>query len=113
FEHYPERNARAKAEQWNARPRSQRAILALIRRGLKAAGDRAAIGEKAVLGSRSDRVFVMDERQRQIHREAGVPADRIAVTGAPFIDEILEFRDRFDAVRRAEVRKAIAVAREP
>jgi hypothetical protein len=73
-------------------------------------GIHAAIGTKAVLGSRAERVLVMNEAQAEVHRRAGVPADRIAVTGAPFLDDLVTLRRRFGVAERHRLRRALGLA---
>ena len=100
---------RLNAETLAARSRSRRAVGAILQLLLGLAGVHVATGAKAVLGSRADRVLVMDEAQAQIHIRAGVPAERVSVTGAPFLDQLVTLRRRFDAAARSRTLAAVGL----
>jgi UDP-N-acetylglucosamine 2-epimerase len=107
FADFPRLNAETHA----ARARSRRALGAVVQTLLGMVGIHVATGAKAVLGSRADRILVMDEEQAQIHVRAGVPVERVTVTGAPFLDQLVALRARFDAHARS--RALAAVGAEP
>jgi hypothetical protein len=97
FADFPRLNAQTHA----ARSPGRRALGAVLERLLGMAGVHVATGAKAVLGSRAEHVIVMDDAQAKVHVRAGVPAERVSVTGAPFVDQLVALRRRFDAdVRR-------------
>jgi hypothetical protein len=105
FADFPRLNAQTHA----ARPWSRRAVGAILQSLLGVAGIHVASGAKAVLGSRADRVLVMNEEQAQIHVRAGVPAERVSVTGAPFLDQLVALRRRFDDETRRRTLAAFGV----
>lgn len=109
FPNYPEHNAKMYAEQRWTRRWLTRTAVQVGRGGLAMAGIHATVGAKAVLGSRADLVCVMNERQAAVHRDAGVAAERIAVTGAPFIDGMLDLAKRFDEAARRGVRDGLGL----
>jgi UDP-N-acetylglucosamine 2-epimerase len=105
FADFPRLNAATHA----ARARSRRAVGAILQALLGVAGVHVATGAKAVLGTRADRALVMDDEQAQVHIRAGVPADRVSVTGAPFVDRLVGLRRRFDAEARSRTLAAVGV----
>ena len=62
------------------------------------------------LGYLPDTVAVMDARAQRELAAAGVPDDRIVVTGQPAFDELTEVRQQFTAAHREEVRRSLGVA---
>jgi len=92
FADFPRLNAETHA----ARSRGRRALGATLELLLGMAGIHVATGAKGVLGSRADHVIVMDHEQARIHIGAGVAAERVSVTGAPFVDGLVALRRRFD-----------------
>lgn len=105
FADFPRLNAQTHA----ARPWSRRAVGAVLQSVLGMVGIHVATGAKAVLGSRADRVLVMDDEQAHVHVLAGVPAERVSVTGAPFLDQLVALRQRFDAEARLRTLAALGV----
>jgi hypothetical protein len=105
FPDFPRLNAETHA----ARSRVHRAVGALLERVLRLLGVHVATGAKAVLGSRADHVLAMDAEQARIHVAAGVPAERVRVTGAPFVDQLIALRRQFDDRARQRTLAAIGV----
>jgi UDP-N-acetylglucosamine 2-epimerase len=105
FADFPRLNAQMHA----LRSRSRRFAGAAVQSLLRMVGIHVATGAKAVLGSRADHVLVMDEVQRQIHVRAGVPAERVRVTGAPFVDRLVALRRAFDGDARTRALAAVGI----
>jgi UDP-N-acetylglucosamine 2-epimerase len=105
FADFPRLNAETHA----ARARHRRLAGALVQSILGLVGIHVATAAKAVLGSRADRVLVMDDEQAQVHVRAGVPSERVTVTGAPFVDRLVALRRRFDAETRRRTLAAVGV----
>jgi UDP-N-acetylglucosamine 2-epimerase len=99
FADFPRLNAETHA----ARARHRRLAGALVQSILGLVGIHVATAAKAVLGSRADRVLVM------VHVRAGVPSERVTVTGAPFVDRLVALRRRFDAETRRRTLAAVGV----
>lgn len=113
FPDYPELNAQMYAERWQALSAGSRRLRALLRVALRLCGIHATVESKDVLGCRADRVLLMSEAQREIHRQAGVPVDRIRVTGAPFVDRLIALRRGFDAPARQRMRESLGLGDRP
>lgn len=107
FPEYPGRNAAMYADRLRLRGCVGRFGVRLARALLAATGIHAVLEEKGVLGSRCDLALVMNEPQREVHRAAGVPLERLEVTGAPFIDGMVALRARFGDADRRRVRQEL------
>lgn len=101
---YPARNAAVDNALVRRESRSVRWARTALDVILRRCGVHVVLGPKGVLGANCDRAFVMDESQAEVHRNAGVLPQRIVVTGAPFIDELIDLRNRFDSTARERLR---------
>jgi hypothetical protein len=113
FPDYPQLNARMYAERQQRLPIGRKSLLGIMGVLLKICGIHATVEAKDVLGSRSERVLLMSNAQLEVHRQAGVPPDRIRVTGAPFVDGLMTLRQRFDAAARKRLRHELGLSDGP
>jgi hypothetical protein len=113
FAGYPDINRRNEAARRRTRQRAIRVATAIARRVLPVVGVHASVDGKGILGTKADRALVMSESQREVHREAGVPTDRLVVTGAPFIDALVELSRGFTDTDRERVRRGLGVGARP
>ncbi|MGE0040270.1 MAG: hypothetical protein AB7H88_04095 [Vicinamibacterales bacterium] len=113
FADYPRLNAATQAAEIRSRPLVARLGIRVLPLLLRACGVHAAILTKGVIGSQADRSLLIDEGQLEVHEAAGVPAARLRVTGAPFLDDLFTARDRFDDVARRRVLAGLGLDDRP
>lgn len=70
----------------------------------------AYFGPRRIWGTSACALYVIDEQQKAVFAKAGIPEEKIRVTGAPFLDMIYQRVKGFDDTRLLDLRRNLGIS---